>query len=403
MKKLLGVFLLVAALLQADCDDTSTHKRNAWLMPIGRVVLTPSLGDHYGASLLAEGGLRDARANVTLGTQMEFGRLKVSGEYLTQRLSYVFNSGKTHKWVQQGAVGLDYQHLLDYQVLKALDLKGYYSYAPSRNLSSRECGNYTIQRRIAGSNAWGVNFGGVLTPFCEDLLNVTVGYDHVKYRRKHQHEKTVQGFGGSIDYTFRLQCCVDVNLKADFRRPYNYYGIKFAWHRDRNWTAGLWAGYTAGKYHLPRSTAAGIEFAYFFDDVCGCDTRPDCPPLWSACDLQAWVAVPAIYMPEVLAIVDQRADRNCIPPQSSPIPETIFNGLGDSVSFSEYFSGGNLVFSQTGMPDGAQGLVFDPITATISTTEDTDIDPGLYTITITGTNECGSTAQTFVLRVVFPA
>lgn len=398
MKKLLGVFLLVAAFLQADCSDPYAHKRNAFLMPIGRVIVTPSFGDHYATSLLLEGGLRDARANLTLGTQMEMGRLKVSGEYLTQRLTYDFASGKTHQWVQQGAVGAHYQHLLDCQALKALDLKGYYSYAPSKNLSNRTCDDYIIERRIAGSNAWGVSFGGVATPFCEDLLNVTVAYDHVKYRRQFKSDKTVQGFGGTIDYTFRLQCCLDVNLKAEFRRPYNYYGLKFAWHRDPNWTVGLFAGYTAGKYHLPRSTSAGIEFAYLFDS-CGCVQRDACPPLWTACDIQSWVQAPAVMMPEVLAIVDQRSSRPCPEsdiPTSNEIPEQTIIAFEDSLDLTSFFSGPNLTFTAVGLPEGVSLL--DNTSAILVTGEEL-AQLGDFTVQLIATNACGSTSQVFTLSV----
>lgn len=398
MKKYLSLFIAVASLLQADCDD-HTHKRNAWLMPVGRVIVTPPLGENSAVSFLAEGGNRDARGSITAGTQFEFGRLKVTGEYLTQRLTYHFTPGKSHKWVRQGAVGGHYQHLLDCYFFKAIDVKGWYSYAPSLSVSSKRCGNALYQRHIAGSNAYSVSGGLTMTPFCEDLLTVDIGYDSVRYRRKFHHDKHVKGIGGSVAYTIRLQECVDLNLKAEFRRPYNYYQVKFNWHKDANWNVGLFAAYTAGKYHLPRSATAGIEFSYLFDN-CGCTQRECCPPLWSPCDIYTWVQAPAVYMPEVLAIAEERllcsgtVTSSAIPAQSLDI--TL---LGDSFNAGQFFSSDNpLVFTAVGLPTG---ISIDSATGVVSVTG--DANTGVFTVVITGSNECGSSSQPVVLTLTASA
>lgn len=396
MIRFFGLFVAAFAILTAQCED-EIHKRNAWLMPIGRVVLTPSISDSTAVSFLGEAGLRNARANLTAGTQFEFGRIKASAEYLTQRLTYDFATGKTHNWVNQGAIGLHYQQLIDCNIIKAADLKGFYSYAGSRTLSPKRCEDVLFERRIAGSNAYSISAGAVVTPFCEDLLQFDVGYDHVKYRRRYHNDKIVRGIGGSVSYTLRLQECIDLNLKAEFRRPYNYYGIKFAWHRDRNWTVGLWAGYTAGKYHLPRSTSAGIEFSYLFDG-CGCNVRPECcPPLWSPCDIQAWVQTPAVYLPEVLAIAEQRAV--CVGgPTSIPIPDQTISSISGTYNVSPFFSSPlPLTFSAVGLPEFVS---IDPTTGVISAN---NADDQVVTVTVTASDSCGSTSQTFVLDLSSPA
>ena len=399
MKKYFSLFIALAALLQADCGDSS-HKRNSWLLPVGRFVVTPNLGESFAVSALAEAGNRDARGSVTLGSQFEFGRFKVTGEYLTQKLTYQFSTGKSHKWVNQGAVGGEYQHLFDGDFLKAVDVKGWYSYAPSKKLHAKECGENLYGRRIAGSNAYSVSGGAVLSPFCEDLLAVDIGYDSVKYRRKYHHDKRVRGVGGGVSYTIRLENSLDLNLKAEFRRPYNYYAAKFTWHRDTNWNVSLFAGYTAGKYHLPRSTTAGLEFAYFFD-ACGCSQRDPCAPLWSPCDLAGWVAVPAVYLPEVLAIAEEGS--LCSGDiTSTPIPTQQLSGIFSgphSFSVVPYFSSSDpITFSATGMPSGM----------TIDAAGTVSINPGVvedgeYDITVIGSTPCASSSQPVTVLVQSPA
>lgn len=300
-------------LVAKDCES-NTYKTNNYLAPIGRVVLNPSNDNGtFAFSFIGEAGMRNFRLNGTGGTwTTERSRLKLGGEYLIQRLSWNYTSGKTRHYVQQGAAALDWQYLLDCQILQAFAFKGFYSYAPSKHLSSERCFSSVsqfVERRIAGAQNIGGVFSTVLALNATSTLDVSVIYDHVRYRRQLEERKLVAGFGGGFTFRSRLPGCVDIELLTEFRRPFNLYGLKFSWPKgvSSTWTTSVFANYTRGKVHLPHSMAVGLEFAF---NVGGCDQGQNyCGPLWDPCDLAEWISRPAIFSPEVLAIRDEISSR----------------------------------------------------------------------------------------------
>jgi hypothetical protein len=134
---------------------------------------------------------------------------------------------------------------------------------------------------------------------------------------------------------------------------------------------------------------AGVELTYTVDKA---------KPMNAALDnrntsVTAWVQKPAVYMPQVLAIAEECLILEitppvtpCTPPTfSGPIPDTeVEQYFPVSVSFAGYFTGSNLVFSASNLPDG---FTIDPTTGIVSGIDDI----GFYNlIQITATNACGS-------------
>lgn len=399
-----GCFTAVSGLF-ADCPHTEKMTNN-YTAPVGRFILNPVSEDGaFAFSFLGEAGVRNFRLNGTGGTwTTERSRLKVSGEYLVQKLSYNYFSGKKAQWVQQGAVGADWEYLLDCDMLKAVDVQGYYSYAPSKSLRPYECTDgTTFIRRLAGSNAYGGSLGGLIMLCDTSKLDVELDYDYVKYNRKIESAKTVKGFGGGFTWTTRVLANLDFSLTAQFRQPFNFIGGKLNWLRAFNsprTTFGLYTGWTQGKSHLPNNFTAGVELAYSFALGNCCNEVADCgcPALYDPCSLGAWVLTPAVYMPEVLVIRDRCADIAL----SSPIPGLVISVFGvpdyalNIPELGNFTSATPLTYTATGLPPGTQ---IDPVTGIITGDFSADVFFP-YLVTVTGTGTCDSTSQTFTITYI---
>lgn len=284
-----------------------TDRTNNYLAPIGRIVLNPQNHDGtFAFSFLGEAGVRNFRINGTAGTwTTEQSRIKVGGEYLDQRLSWNYFSGKTRHWVQQGGTAVDWQYLLDCESLRALSFKGFYSYSPTKHLPEENISNINVERRLAGAQNYGGSFTTTVAFNGTSTLDFSLIYDHVRYRNELEDHRLVHGFGGAFTFTSRLPGCVDFVLQAEFRRPFNFYAVKFSYPKGFNepMTASIFANYTRGKCGLPNALAVGLEFAF---NVGGCEPCNNfCQPLWDPCSLSQWVSIPAFYSPEVLAITDE--------------------------------------------------------------------------------------------------
>lgn len=319
----LAVMSLSSTSIFADCDHSIT-KTNNFQIPVGRLVLNPETDNGlFAFSFFGEAGVRDARFGGTAASwTTERSRLKISGEYLTQELAWKFTSGKDRRWNQQAAGGLDWQYLLDddFYCFKAFDVSGFYSYAQSRNPSTIECDEIIvtpdgtffldIARHVAGARAYGGAFTTLMAFGENTVLNLSLNYDNVRYRRVFSDNKSVCGLGGSFLLTTRLvPCCMDFSLEGQFRKPFNYFGARLTLPRANfrnNVAVTLFAGVTRGKYALPNSTTVGVELVYNFQTGCNRVSQTDCcAPIWDPCNLNAWALRPAVFLPEVLAIAEE--------------------------------------------------------------------------------------------------
>jgi hypothetical protein len=448
LRFVLALPLLASLFCFADectiCNENPSRTNNT-LSPVIRLVGTPcALTENIGMSLLGEWGTKNYRVGGTIGGA--FGpatsqsRVKLSGEYLSQKLGYKFYSGNQQRWVNQYAIGAEYQYLIPTcfewsSWISSIDVDLTYSHAFNRKLKSVICAEITesqllptLNRNIAGGNNAHLDFGATLLPWSCGKLFVGVDYDYTSYHRKYQHNVRSSGVGGTAWLYQKLGNSFDVNFGAEFRRPFNYYAAELKWNtpfNQGNLSLGVFASYTRGRDLVPNNTMAGISIELTFGGAplfnsngcgrcsydCFCATQNDC-----LCDSQllAWIARPAVYMPTVLAITDQAFVYNpappnpdcpicpvcppCIPPTSTPFTgpgsseETAINLSLFELNVSSNFSGSNLVYS---ISPANTGIAIDP------TTGELIAPPSGFTeitkFTITATNSCGTTSQTIWL------
>ncbi len=403
------LFLIICG--SAFAGDTQNN-----LMPNARFFLTPvTASDTDAFSAMGEIGPRNYRANATYARSINpCQRFKLSAEYLTQRLKYDFKSGDVKRWVNQVGVGGAYQYILNHPAFQSIDADLAYAHAFHRNLRSKHIFFHDqqarLKRRIAGSDSILSYLGTTIELWHCAFISVGANYDSVAYHRIFRQKTHAQGFGGSGHFTQQLGKSFHFGVDAEFRQPFHFYGATFDWrHYFSDWslTCGLYGNYTNGRRHLPNVAAFGIQIGFAFGgkNIRCCHINPETAALRDCktqqnCDLASWAVKPAIYLPVVLAIADPKVQTpsgpvSCsAPPTSIPIPNMVFSGGGPySVDVSGFFSSQTpLTFSQTGLPAGS---TIDPSTGVISGNRLGDNTT--HTITVTATNACGSTSQTFTI------
>lgn len=402
------LFCLFSSLSAEDCDHRRSASQNNFIPDLTFGISPRAINEDSAVSFLGEVGRRNFRANATYG--LFFGwdkRVKVSGEYLTQKINYNFSSGREGRWMNQLAAGIACQKdFYNFRFFKALEFGAYGSYAHSRSLSRVNCPQGILGRHIAGSSSYGFSLGAVLKPWSCATLEVELDHDTVIYRRKFRHNKHVAGFGGSFSFFHTLPFDCGFNLVGEFRKPYNYIRGSVNWNATRypGLNIGLFGSHTKGKSRLPSSTTAGIELNYTYGEhpiaceetYCGCEIPYpnyfyDIHP-----EMKSWIATPAVYIPEVLAIADE-----CFV-KSAGIPNFIISTMGPfSISVAPFFKAigpGTLKFSAVGLPPGA---VIDPNTGVI-----TGIAPAIassFRVIATATNGCSTSSQAFTITFCFGA
>jgi hypothetical protein len=423
MKKLSGLALVLAGSLLVGSIAFSSPVPNTTtpLTDVGPTIkasFTNRLVENNAYSLQGELGARNLRFNVTYGWKFtERQRLKVTGEYLWQYINYSFFSGNTNTWMSQVAVGVNYQLDLAPQnfLRPQLDIGVYGSHAPSKALGNingelNNQGspyNYTDERRVAGSNARGASPGVTVVPWRGAKLTTILNYDHVHYNVKYNTlENDADGLGGTINYTQAITDCIDLGLTASVRQPFNYYSANLLFNRVPMlgvWNVGVFADYVNGKNTLPDTYNFGVTANYTLDqsrDDCAPPIRPrrisDLDP-----DMLAYVAKPAVYMPQVLAIPDNKTVPNCalngvqyIGPAAPglPLQTTPF-----TFAFAPLFTGPNLVYSlaiAAGSGGSPADFTINPTTGVLGYAG--RAGGGIYAMQVSAANACGSSSVTFV-------
>lgn len=395
------VFLAIAAALPAqDCDHSRGRTQNTLVPEVKFTLIPRGVTENSAVAFLAEAGRRNLRFNGTFGLLVDCeNRCKVSGEYLQQKLGYNYTTGRARRWVRQVALGAAYEHDFCNPYITSGEVSGYLSYAPNRHLSSEECNGFLYSRRIAGSIAYGFEIGSTIKLWPCAFFFLDANYDSVNYRRKYHSHKHVQGFGGSIGFHQQFYESVGFDLRAEFRRPFNFYRASLSWSHPQytGLTIGIFGSHTRGKSNLPSNTMAGIELNYVFSDLFKTDQcNNSCSSIFCNPELACWVTTPAIYLPEVLAIAEERAVRLCSLPISVAIPNVSLTVAGPYViNVAPYFAspdGSPLLFAAEGLPPGA---AIDPVTGVISGVATSGLTP--FVVTVFATNDCGTVNQSFLL------
>ena len=416
----------IASMLSCGFFSTMQAGGNT-LAPIIQLSLTPKpMGDFGAVTLLGELGVRNFRGAGTYGVYFNpCSRLKLSGEFLTQDLSYHGSRHHSREWVSQYAVGGEFEYLLSSSVFQSIDVGGYYSHAFQKKVSSRQ--------RIAGSDGGYGYLGTTVKLWNCAFLSADVNYDHVHYNRKLQATSMAKGWGGSLAFVQQFSHGISFSLDAELRRPFNLFGGRFNWSRSfAHWgvDCGVFGNYTDGKKGVPNVTTIGVQIGFSFGPTStkccraiektsvdhsysnriGFPVGPKPTKPYRAiektsvdhcysnlfCDLASWVKKPAVHLPVVLATLDQLFCSGA--PTSTPIGNVSESTTSFTIETASHFSGTDLTFSATGLP----GVPTEAASSSInSSTGEIRVEGYIgpeNEITVTATNKCGlSSNETFLL------
>ena len=305
---------------QNNCEEHTGKSRDNFF-PTTRLILTPvSVNNNTALSFLGEIGKRNFRLNGTWGGFCEeYFRFKLGGEYLAQKLKYDFASGSEREWMHQLGLGAKLQtYYCRWKCVRGFQLSGFYSHSLGKTLHSTRCSppNQTLLRRVAGTWFFDIE-GGLMTTPCECAsILYSVGYAQANYARRLENRKRLAGIAFSVDYNHYICESLGLNLRAQYTRAYNSLEALLSWCCPMEYgqlSIGAFGVHTWGKCHLPCSTIAGIELRFNFgvdrcsivrSDRCFCGDIDSCD-----CDLTGlggWVANPAVYLPQVFAIQEDK-------------------------------------------------------------------------------------------------
>ncbi len=312
------LLILTSVLLFNKAYSTSipnTDHPTTFLGPTVRGGFNGLLTDTSGYSFSAEGGGKDLRVGGSVGWSiLERQRLKLSAEYLWQEIEYAFFSNNEHSWEDQGALGAAYEYDLApmSRLNPALGLSGYYSASGSKSTgiqtgtfvnSSGTIESFTDNQHIASSRARGLSPGITVQPWKGTKAGLDVNYDNVQYQMENTSAMSVTGLGATAHVDQAVTEHVGLGLSASVRQPYNHYEANLGWKTDPHdgaWLFKLVGAYTIGKQGLPDTYNIGLSADYFLDMEHGSDKADQEKEAFLA-----WMAQPAVYMPEVLSVRDE--------------------------------------------------------------------------------------------------
>lgn len=319
------VSILIFVFNLASAAIPNRNQPSTLLGPTFAVSTISTLDNLSAYNIGAEVAPRNYRVGGTLAWQIACQqRFKFSAEYLWQKIQFPFFSENNDYWVNQGAIGADYQYdlaELAFLLRPQLNLNFYYSHAKDKNLNqlhSRYIDGaggrilFVEERHIAGSNAVGLSPGVAINPWCGGKIRADINYDRVRYHRNNAPNEDAVGFGGTLSLNQLIMKDVELDLTASLRQPFNYYQASLAFINLPYlgmWSVSVDASYTAGKHTLTNTYNIGVSVNYFQDLIC-----TDLPHIDYICEnnrnsssqLLSFTAKPAIHMPEVLAITDNR-------------------------------------------------------------------------------------------------
>lgn len=368
---------------------------------------TQGLGQYTAMALDAEYGRQQQRINGTFGVLLGRGNmLKVTGEYLRQKLDFDFDSGTISQWIGQQAYGAMYTYVLPHNsiFLAGITADVSYSMASSKNLATKyfyDTGGhaYANFRRIAGGVDEHAELGVNLLHQVWTSVNLALNYDVVKYATKYNvTDNNTRGFGAVLGLQQLLSRYTKLKANLDYNKAYKDYKIEldqllpFSGNQLQLSLAGEHL-ITAGSGNFSRDNRIQLGAAYSF----GTHGKTEGYNLGTSIDshtnLVNWTQTPAVYMPQVLAIADQK---------TVALPYFNLNDVsyeeGDPVNLNlstEIHAGSNQTLTNVTMSSVIDSLhlLFDKTTQTIKLLGNAPHTPGTTKISITAAND-GGVSQT---------
>lgn len=320
------------------------------------VTASVAIGDRFALAGEFEGGSRNIRASGTLG----FGftpasRLKTTYEFLRQKLDFSFITGSDRYWVDQSAIGLEYEQLLGAGMLDSISMGGYYVHSRSKELEDVAytvgMTNRTNRRHIAGADAANVNLAVKYHLWPKSQLKTGFRWDTIHYRTKYENDADVDGVGIMLGLDQLLSDRVKVSVDSSLNRIDNSVGGELgvllpAPHTTRLELAYI-TDYTYGRttHRNFYSNGARVAFSWGYPS----NQKPSYvddfgEPSTLTQSLRQWTTTPAVRMAEVLAIADEtsvdgmrrRSLRGMVPdPENGEITIESVGGSGkDKLDFS---------------------------------------------------------------------
>ena len=385
------------------CGSGKGKKTKEQFFPCARFIWSPVFPDNEkGVAFLGEVGGNNLRLGITYGAiPSSHHRYKLSGEYLVQKTSFRFDAGRAERWLHQAAAGATYQYIANCdQFFQGMQVNGVYADAFNLHVGQAECKErkQNHPRRIAGAWYARGDIGAIISPWCDSLVILSVGYAEAEYNRRIHPKKTEGGPSLRLEFAQALGNNWAFTLEGDFKRPFNALEGQFTFSRCcegmGHFTLGLFASHTWGKGNLQNVTSAGVELGWSFgidglvpccEDPCKRKTIPSCCEMQ---DLMAWVSAPAVYMPQVLAISE-----SCTGPASDRIPSrVILSGENYTILLGQYFTGSGLTYSIQGLPPEA---TFNSHTGVLKGFNDGM--GGVFHIFVEAKTKCSSTKRAFTL------
>ncbi len=282
-----------------------------------------SLTAHYNSCLTQTnalalelaGGQNQYRLSGTFGQQLTpQQRIKLTLEHLAQNLNFDFDSGDISRWIHQNAAGMDYEYLLDNKWLHTLDFTLYYAKASSIDLHSRYYtsgdAEYENFRRIAGGTGMGMQLGGDLYFNRYMHLQTGLSYDQVNFDRINESNHHQSSLGQYINVEQILNPHLKFKLQEKTSALYHSFEGGFYWLLKTlpgsRLELGLQDTYITAQPGLPNDNQIMLNATYSFggswpDTSIFINFAPSTQQ-----SLKSWNASPAVHMPYVLAMRDQR-------------------------------------------------------------------------------------------------
>lgn len=369
--------------LNGPLSFTTTYSQNYGFILTGKYA--QAFGRSNALGLEADAGSKQNRLNATWATVLSNKqRLKLSAEYLWQKINFNFDSGNVDQWVGQQAYGATYEYLVSHGLVQDFNFNTTYSKAQSDNLGEQDFDNGTMEnfRNIAGGTDKSGSAGIDLSPFSSTLLGMQLNYDDLTYNTKYENNQNISGVGATLSLQQLITKRTKLQLTASDRKPAQEYTaeIDYLVHTrpGTSLQLGVLGGRNLGTGQLASDTRVGLNIAYSWGGDQDSPTSTykafsDNANNTDAVDahqgLSNFAATPAVHMNQVYAIADQRSQNkttgqqlgvNALPVYITPIDQ------GKAITTAQNFSTNTAstvdlgyVLNTSGATTSAPGLFTD--------------------------------------------
>jgi hypothetical protein len=395
---LLILSLALQACLAAEDYDLDIAFREDRLPDFCLAPFPIEISNSQAVGFMLQFGRQTFRSNATYGFETCWGPLiKISGEYLTQKLGFSFESGRSHRWVAQGSGGAACFFPLPFARWDNLEFKMRFSSAASRRFRERGYDGQLIRWGIAGSHSIGLSALACAQFWPSGTLSPKLLYDWVIFRRHLEERKKENGWGIGITLDQTIGCFLTLQAGVELHRPYIFYHASLSSSSPLGFNMALFAEKVHGLHGIPSSSRIGLQLGFAFGRLNYHACLEDA--LRNPSSVACWVSEPAVYMPQVLVMKDQKLEDvpTIIPQVIARIGTVLVNPGLFQFDVSPYFSQSmTLIFGASGLPPGFQ---INPRTGVISGMADGSFT-GSFEAAVFAVNSNGRASQTFTL--VFP-